>query len=298
MQEREEMILLVLKENTVLPNVKQRVDVFSLKGIIALNNAQKDNAQIFAVKQNCTKAEIQSEDDLCEFGTVCSIVDVRKNGNGVSVTLEGIKRGCLEDLSATTPCYKGGVIDSFGKPFDVEFKHNLYKGILYKDIKEMERLGMIVDVSHLSDAGFRDVLAHTTKPFVASHSNARALVPCCPRDLTDDMIRQLGERELIPAWRDLVQVCVAGEEWVDFMDSSVDKGNALRWLQERFGIRPEETMAFGDNTNDIGLMRAAYYSYAVENARPEVKAAARFSCPSWTEKGVWKAVRATAAGKE
>ena len=111
-------------------------------------------------------------------------------------------------------------------------------------------------------------------------------------------IRQLGERELIPAWRDLVQVCVAGEEWVDFMDSSVDKGNALRWLQERFGIRPEETMAFGDNTNDIGLMRAAYYSYAVENARPEVKAAARFSCPSWTEKGVWKAVRATAAGKE
>ena len=61
-------------------------------------------------------------------------------------------------------------------------------------VEEMERLGMIVDVSHLSDAGFRDVLAHTTKPFVASHSNARALVPCCPRDLTDDMIRQLGER--------------------------------------------------------------------------------------------------------
>ena len=69
------------------------------------------------------------------------------------------------------------------------------------------------------------------------------------------------------------------------------KGNALRWIQQRFGIRPEETMTFGDNTNDIGLMRAAYYSCAVENARPEVKAAARFSCPSWAEKGVWKAIR-------
>lgn len=60
-------------------------------------------------------------------------------------------------------------------------------------VQEMERLGMIVDVSHLSDAGFYDVLAHTKKPFVASHSNARALCPCV-RNLTDDMIRRLAER--------------------------------------------------------------------------------------------------------
>ncbi len=131
MQEREEMILLVLKDNTALPNVKQRVDVFSLKGMLALNNAQKENAPVFAVKQNCTKSDIESEDDLCEFGTVCNIVDVKKNGNGISVTLEGVKRARLEDLSATTPCYRGGVIESPGKLFDVEFKHNLYKGILY-----------------------------------------------------------------------------------------------------------------------------------------------------------------------
>ena len=60
-------------------------------------------------------------------------------------------------------------------------------------LQEMERLGMIVDVSHLSDAGFYDVLAHTKKPFVASHSNARAVCPCV-RNLTDDMIRRLAER--------------------------------------------------------------------------------------------------------
>ena len=61
-------------------------------------------------------------------------------------------------------------------------------------LSEMEALGMIIDVSHLSDDGFFDVYEHTTKPFVASHSNARALVPDCPRDLTDDMIRALSER--------------------------------------------------------------------------------------------------------
>lgn len=54
-------------------------------------------------------------------------------------------------------------------------------------------MGMIVDVSHLSDAGFWDVYRNTTKPFVASHSNARAICPHV-RNLTDEMIRALGER--------------------------------------------------------------------------------------------------------
>ncbi len=60
-------------------------------------------------------------------------------------------------------------------------------------LSEMEHLGMIIDVSHLSDAGFYDVLNHTTKPFVASHSNARSVCPAV-RNLTDDMIRKLADR--------------------------------------------------------------------------------------------------------
>lgn len=60
-------------------------------------------------------------------------------------------------------------------------------------LAEMERLGMIIDISHLNDGGIWDVFRHTTKPFVASHSNCRALASH-PRNLTDDMIRALGER--------------------------------------------------------------------------------------------------------
>lgn len=63
----------------------------------------------------------------------------------------------------------------------------------FEVVAEMERLGMIIDVSHLSDAGFYDVLKATTRPFVASHSNART-VSCHVRNLTDDMIRKLAER--------------------------------------------------------------------------------------------------------
>lgn len=60
-------------------------------------------------------------------------------------------------------------------------------------VAEMEHLGMIPDVSHLSDAGFDAVWEVTKKPFVASHSNARAVCPSL-RNLTDDRIRKLSER--------------------------------------------------------------------------------------------------------
>ena len=60
-------------------------------------------------------------------------------------------------------------------------------------IREMERLGIIIDVSHLNDAGFWDVIDYTTAPFVASHSNARAICPVA-RNLSDEMILALAER--------------------------------------------------------------------------------------------------------
>lgn len=62
----------------------------------------------------------------------------------------------------------------------------------FEFLEEMEHIGMIPDVSHLSDEGFFDLLKVCKKPFVASHSNARTLCGH-PRNLTDEMLRQLGE---------------------------------------------------------------------------------------------------------
>jgi len=61
-----------------------------------------------------------------------------------------------------------------------------------KDVIEyMNTSGMIIDVSHLSDAGFWDVAKLSKKPFVASHSNARSIVDHS-RNLTDQMIKRVG----------------------------------------------------------------------------------------------------------
>ncbi len=60
-------------------------------------------------------------------------------------------------------------------------------------VKEMERLGMVVDVSHVSDGVFWDVAEMATKPFLASHSNARAVCGH-KRNMTDEMIKVLADK--------------------------------------------------------------------------------------------------------
>ncbi|MFZ5642365.1 MAG: dipeptidase [Bacillota bacterium] len=58
-------------------------------------------------------------------------------------------------------------------------------------VREMNRMGMLVDVSHLSERGFWDVLKLSQKPVIASHSNCRTLCDH-PRNLTDDQIKALA----------------------------------------------------------------------------------------------------------
>ena len=76
---------------------------------------------------------------------------------------------------------------------DVDVMKKGLKPFGIETVERMNELGMIIDVSHMSDGGFWDVLKYSKKPVVASHSNARALCPH-PRNLTDEMIRALAEK--------------------------------------------------------------------------------------------------------
>ncbi len=60
-------------------------------------------------------------------------------------------------------------------------------------VREMERLGMVIDISHVSDGVFWDVAEIATKPFLASHSNSRAMCGHT-RNMTDEMIIKLAEK--------------------------------------------------------------------------------------------------------
>lgn len=60
-------------------------------------------------------------------------------------------------------------------------------------LSRMDELGIVADVSHLSDEGFEDVYRYGKRPFIATHSNARSICGHS-RNLTDEMIRKLAEK--------------------------------------------------------------------------------------------------------
>lgn len=115
-------------------------------------------------------------------------------------------------------------------------------------LQEMERLHMIVDVSHLSDAGVWDVLRAGRRPFAASHSSARA---CCPhpRNLTDEMLAAMGERG-----------CLVGLNYCPaFLDASADRSHLVsrvddmvRHLRHMIDKGGEDLVALGSDFDGIG----------------------------------------------
>ncbi len=91
-----------------------------------------------------------------------------------SMTLTHFRNNDWADSSTDKPQHNG--LTDFGKEV----------------VREMNRIGMIVDISHVSDKTFYDALAVTTKPVIASHSSCRAL-SSLPRNMTDDMLRALAK---------------------------------------------------------------------------------------------------------
>ncbi|WP_403025547.1 Cof-type HAD-IIB family hydrolase [Salinibacterium sp. GXW1014] len=82
------------------------------------------------------------------------------------------------------------------------------------------------------------------------------------------------------------QVVVSGKRWVDIMNDGVDKGRGVRKLQEASGVTPARTVVFGDYLNDLQMLDAADWSFAMANAHPTVRDNARYLAPSNQEHGV------------
>lgn len=92
-------------------------------------------------------------------------------------------------------------------------------------------------------------------------------------------------------WKDRFSIHVSGAKWVDINDFESTKGNAVQWLQEKYGIISEETVVFGDNYNDISMMKRAGRSYASELSHPDIKAAAGHVAESYERDGVLKVLK-------
>ena len=85
-----------------------------------------------------------------------------------------------------------------------------------------------------------------------------------------------------------MQVAVSGINWVDLTEPGINKGGAIRFLQNKYNIKPSECMSFGDYLNDLEMMECCEHSYAVFNAHPKIKEVSRYITDSNDNNGVFK----------
>lgn len=124
-----------------------------------------------------------------------------------------------------------------------------------KLIPEMNRLGMIIDVSHISDDSFRDVVELSRAPVIASHSSVRALCKS-PRNLTDDMIRALARH--------------GGVIQINFYSGYLDDGFEAAAEKVRKEIAPEVTRLRTLYKDNRPKYREAVANLWMKNAPPPV----------------------------
>lgn len=97
--------------------------------------------------------------------------------------------------------------------------------------------------------------------------------------------------QVMADYREKVQVCVAGEIWLDMMAKGINKGTAIKDIEDKLGLDEEEIMVFGDYLNDLEMVKRVKYSYAVANAHPLIKEAAYGEVESNDDYGVIKKIK-------
>ena len=168
-----------------------------------------------------------------------------EDGRAVGGSMERLERFYEEGIRLITLTWN--YVNCFGSPNAAD-PAMMSQGLTVfgKDaVCRMQELGMLVDVSHLSDGGFWDVAKLCQKPFVASHSNCRALNPH-PRSMTDEMIRALADRGGIMG----VNFCPGflGKD-IDRTDSRVE--DLVRHLRHMVNVGGLECAAVGSDLDGI-----------------------------------------------
>jgi membrane dipeptidase len=114
-------------------------------------------------------------------------------------------------------------------------------------VEEMNRVGMMVDISHASDKSFYDILEVTKAPVIASHSDCRALCEM-KRNLTDDMLVKLSENGGV------IQICFLSA-YVKKMDDNIQRDSAMAVWHTKYpdygALSPAEQKIAGKEWDDI-----------------------------------------------
>ncbi len=131
------------------------------------------------------------------------------------------------------------------------------ESIVYLDSKDQQFLDYMRDVIHY-DTEVVDDLTKITKPFLK--------IAMCDFHGTEKLLPYFKER-----FADQIEIVTAGKYWVDFIAPNANKGTGLLSILQARHISPENGVAFGDEQNDIPMLKAAGTSYALADSAPGIQ---------------------------
>ena len=137
---------------------------------------------------------LKKEDlDKCGVDGRIGVLLTIEDGGVLGDRIENVKKFYDKGVRLVTLTWNHENAIGFSNSYEAEIMNKGLKPFGKEVVAEMERLGMVVDVSHVSDGVFWDVAELATKPFLASHSNARTVCGH-KRNMTDEMIRALADK--------------------------------------------------------------------------------------------------------
>ncbi|MFN3380078.1 MAG: dipeptidase [Runella zeae] len=209
----------------------------------ALESAKKRALDIFeavntTLKKTSSEAELATTPEeayrIGKTGKRVIFIGV-ENGYAMGHDLKMLQK--FYDLGARymTLCHSSNndICDSSTDPKGAEYQGLSPLG--EQVVKEMNRLGMIIDVSHVSDSTFYDAIRLSKVPIVATHSGARAICNH-PRNLTDDMLKALAKNGGV------IQLNLLSD-YIKTIPPSPEREAAMKSLYEKYNIKDRRGMA-------------------------------------------------------
>jgi len=207
----------------------------------------------------------------------------------------------LEDEEDYVIAYNGAIVQNTNTN-EVVFGQSLG----YEDFRSLHELSRTLDTPmHFFDAEF----LYTTNKLISPYTVHEAFITQIPflhttaeevpKDISMPKVMYIDEPErldrtiaAIPAEiNDKYMMVKSAPFYLEILHREVSKGNAVKRLSEKLGIKREEVMTIGDNGNDLSMIQFAGCGVAMENAIPMVKEAADYHTKSNNENGVAHAIR-------
>lgn len=186
----------------------------------------------------------------------------------------------------------------------VQKNEELFIDSMDKDsVADLVKIGREIKTSELVLCGKKSAYVESNKPeFIAEVEKyyERYEIVSDILEIEDDILKVTicdltgSEENAYPKYIEYIdkfKVAISGKIWLDITNLDANKGVAVENVQKKLGITYDETMVFGDYLNDLDMMKSGKYSFAMENAHPELKKLSNFIARNNNEGGVIEAIK-------